>query len=372
MKTFMKAAAVAVAVVVTGCGGGDKAVVPQASAAQQAVRKPVGVRAVTPATQLEASVLKATGSVRSKQSATLSAQASGTLTRVSVDVGDTVKRGQVLAQLDTSNARIAVNQARASKAAADAALDGATSEVERTRVLARSGSLPRASLDKAEVGFRQAQAQAQQAAAALDSAQESVRDATLTAPFDGVITSKSRNQGDYVSPGTAIFGLVNTQALEVRAPVPESLVDRVSVGTVVKGTLNPSGAPFEAKVKSLGATIDEQTRTVEVLAEVLPPKDAGARLRAGALVELDFSSVAASDNAPEQAGLFLPTQAVNARGQQGFVWVVQDGKAQRRDVKVERVLPGFVRVVQGLGSADRVVADASLPLQDGTALQVVQ
>lgn len=371
MKTFMKAAAVAVAVVATGCGGGDKAVVPRASAAQVA-QKPVGVRAVTPATQLESSVLKATGSVRSKQSATLSAQASGTLTRVSVDVGDTVKRGQVLAQLDTSNSRIAVNQARASKAAADAALDGATSEVERTRVLARSGSLPRASLDKAEVGFRQAQAQAQQAAAALDSAQESVRDATLTAPFDGVITSKSRNAGDYVSPGTAIFGLVNTQALEVRAPVPESLVDRVSVGTVVKGTLNPSGAPFEAKVKSLGATIDEQTRTVEVLAEVLPSKDAGARLRAGALVELDFSSVAASNNAPEQAGLFLPTQAVNARGQQGFVWVVQDGKAQRRDVKVERVLPGFVRVVQGLGTADRVVADASLPLQDGTALQVVQ
>ncbi|AFE10874.1 efflux transporter RND family, MFP subunit [Corallococcus coralloides DSM 2259] len=372
MKTFMKAAVVAVAVVATGCGGNDKAVVPQASAAQQVVQKPVGVRAVTPATQLEASVLKATGSVRSKQSATLSAQASGTLTRVSVDVGDTVKRGQVLAQLDTSNARIAVNQARASKSAADAALDGATAEVERARVLAQSGSLPRASLDKAEVGFRQAQAQAQQAAAALDSAQESVRDAALTAPFDGVITSRSRNQGDYVSPGTAIFGLVNTQALEVRAPVPESLVDRVSVGAVVKGTLNPSGAPFEAKVKSLGATIDEQTRTVEVLAEVLPAKDAGARLRAGALVELDFSSAAASDIPPEQAGLFLPTQAVNARGQQGFVWVVQDGKAQRRDVKVERVLPGFVRVVQGLGPAERVVADASLPLQDGTALQVVQ
>jgi multidrug efflux pump subunit AcrA (membrane-fusion protein) len=80
----------------------------------------------------------------------------------------------------------------------------------------------------------------------------------------------------------------------------------------------------------------------------------------------------ASDGAPGQAGLFLPAQAVNAKGQQGFVWVVRDGKAQRRDVKVERMLPGFVRVVHGLGSEERVVADASLPLQDGTALQVVQ
>ncbi|WP_375757274.1 efflux RND transporter periplasmic adaptor subunit [Corallococcus exercitus] len=371
MKMFMKAAAVVAAVVATGCGGGEKAVVPRAPAAQLA-QKPVGVRAVTPATQLEANVLRATGSVRARQAATLSAQGSGTLTRVSVDVGDTVKRGQVLARLDTSNARIAVNQARASKAAADAALDGATAEVERARVLAQSGSVARSALDKAEVGFRQAQAQAQQAAAALDSAQESVRDATLTAPFDGVITSRGRNEGDYVSPGTAIFGLVNTQSLEVRAPVPESLVDRVTVGAVVKGTLNPSGAPFEAKVKSLGATIDEQTRTVEVLAEVIPAKEGGARLRAGALVELDFSQAAAPSGAEAEAGLFLPTQAVNARGQQGFVWVVQDGKARKRDVKVERVLPGFVRVVDGLGPAERVVADASLPLQDGTALQVAQ
>ncbi|MFP2924704.1 efflux RND transporter periplasmic adaptor subunit, partial [Pyxidicoccus sp. 3LG] len=294
------------------------------------------------------------------------------LTRVSVNVGDTVKRGQALAQLDTSNARIAANQARAAKAAADAALDGAKTELERARVLAQSGSLPRASLDKAEVGHRQAEAQAAQAAAALDSAQEALRDATLTAPFDGVITSRSRNEGDYVSPGTAIFGLVNTQALEVRAPVPEALVDRVKVGTVVKGTLNPSGAPFEARVTSLGATIDEQTRTVEVLADVVPAKDAGVKLRAGALVELDFSATMASDDAQGQAGLFLPTQAVNAKGQKGFVWVVRDGKAQRRDVQVERVLPGFVRVMQGLGADERVVADASMPLQDGTALQVVQ
>jgi RND family efflux transporter MFP subunit len=371
MKMTLKAAAVAVAVVAAGCGG-SKPVAPPPTAAQ-AVQKPVGVRAVTPAAQLEASVLQATGSVRARQAATLSAQVSGTLTRVSVDVGDTVKKGQVLAQLDTSNARIAADQARAARAAADAALDGATTELERARTLAQSGSLARSALDKAEVGHRQAKAQAEQAAAVLANAQEALRDASLTAPFDGVITTRSRNEGDYVSPGTAIFGLVNTQALEVRAAVPEAFVDRVQVGSLVKGTLNPSGAPFEAKVRTLGATIDEQTRTVEVLADVQPSKDAGkAPLRAGALVELDFSATLGSDSEQGQASLFLPAQAVQAKGQQGFVWVVQDGKAQRRDVKVERVLPGFVRVVQGLGPAERVVADASLPLQDGTAVQVLQ
>jgi multidrug efflux pump subunit AcrA (membrane-fusion protein) len=156
----------------------------------------------------------------------------------------------------------------------------------------------------------------------------------------------------------------------VRAMVPEAVVDRVKVGAVVKCTLNPSGAPFEAKVANLGAVIDPQSRTVEVLADVLPSKD-GTVLRPGALVELDFSAAAGGEG-PAMAGLFLPSQAVNAKGQDGFVWVVQDGKAVRRDVKVQRVLPGYVRVLSGLEAKDQVVADASLPLQDGTALQVVQ
>ena len=148
-------------------------------------------------------------------------------------------------------------------------------------------------------------------------------------------------------------------------------MDRVKVGGLVKGTLNPSGAPFEAKVANLGAVIDPQSRTVEVLADVLPSKE-GTIVRPGALVELDFSASAGGEGAQDLAGLFLPSQAVSAKGQEGYVWVVQDGKAVRRDVKVQRVLPGYVRVLSGLEAKDQVVADASLPLQDGTALQVVQ
>jgi RND family efflux transporter MFP subunit len=368
VKAVLAAAVVAVAA--AGCGGGNKPALPQGN---EAAASAVGVRALAPATKLEASVLQATGTVRSKQEATLSAQVSGTLTRVNVKVGDKVKKGQVLAQLDTSNIRIAVEQARAAKAAADASLDGATTEVERARTLAQGGSLARAGLDKAEVGFRQAQAGAAQAAAALKNAEEMLRDATLVAPFDGVITTRTKNVGDFVAmtPPTAIFGLVDVEGLEVRAMVPEAVVDRVKVGSVVKGTLNPSGAPFEAKVANLGAVIDPQSRTVEVLADVLPPKD-GTVLRPGALVELDFSAAAGGEGPQDMAGLFLPSQAVSAKGQDGFVWVVQGGKAQRRDVKVQRVLPGYVRVLSGLEAQDQVVADASLPLQDGTALQVVQ
>lgn len=114
----MWVAAVLAAVMMTGCGKGGAA---PALPAQQGAAA-MGVKAIAPATELEASMTRVTGQVRSKQEATLSPQATGTIAKMLVKVGDKVKKGQVLAVLDTSNVAIGVEQARAVKAAADAAL----------------------------------------------------------------------------------------------------------------------------------------------------------------------------------------------------------------------------------------------------------
>ncbi|MDC0707859.1 efflux RND transporter periplasmic adaptor subunit [Stigmatella sp. ncwal1] len=362
-------AAAMVAVTVGGCSGGANAKAALPAADTTAAPNALGVKAIAPATQLDANVMQATGQLRSKQEAVLSSRASGPLTRVLAKVGDRVKKGQVLAQLDTDSLQIGVEQAAAARSAASALLDGATIDVERARKLATSGSLAQSGLDKAEVGFRQAQAQAAQAAAAYKNAQQMLRDASIVAPFDGVITARNKNVGDMVNNSASIFGIVDTEGLEVRVQVPESIIDRIQPGSIATGTLNPSGARFEAKVTNLGAIIDTQSRTVEVLADVVPGK-AETTLRPGALVELDFAAAAAEGE--DGKGLFLPAQAVSSKGQQGFVWVVQDGRVQKRDVKVQRVLPGYVRVVEGLTSQEQVVADASLPMKDGTAVRVVQ
>ncbi|ADO72335.1 efflux RND transporter periplasmic adaptor subunit [Stigmatella aurantiaca] len=362
-------AAAMVAVTVGGCSGGANAKAALPAADSTAAPNALGVKAIAPATKLEANVMQATGQLRSKQEATLSPRASGPLTRVLVKVGDRVKKGQLLAQLDTDALQIGVEQAAAARSAGAALLDGATIDVERARKLATSGSLAQSGLDKAEVGFRQAQAQAAQASAAYKNALQALRDASIVAPFDGVITARNKNVGDMVNNGTAIFGIVDTEGLEVRVQVPEAIIDRIQLGSVASGTLNPSGARFEAKVTTLGAVIDTQSRTVEVLADIIPGK-AEATLRPGALVELDFAAAAAEGD--DGKSLFLPAQAVSSKGQQGYVWVVQDGRVLKRDVKVQRVLPGYVRVVEGLNSQEQVVADASLPMKDGTAVRVVQ
>lgn len=357
-------AAVVTAAVVTGCGkGSDKPALP----AEQGTTA-VGVKAITPATELNASITRVTGSVRSKQEATLSAQATGTLAKMHVKVGDKVKKGQTLAVLDTSNVAIGVAQARAVKDAADAALQLATSNLERVRKVAEAGGVAASGLEQAEIGQRQAAAQAAQTAAALRMAEENLRDMAILAPFDGVITARMKSVGDTVvmAPPTAIFTLVDTTGLEVRALVPESVVDRVKPGSRTQGTVSPSGMRFEVQVAVVGSVVDTTNRTVEVLADVVG--ESATPLRPGSLVELDFSDAGEADD----KGLFLPAQAVSANGQQGFVWVVQDGTVRRRDVRVERVLPGYVRVLQGLAAEERVLADATLNVKEGTAVRVVQ
>ncbi|WAM30316.1 efflux RND transporter periplasmic adaptor subunit [Myxococcus sp. NMCA1] len=352
------------AVVTTGCGkASNKPALPE-----QTGPAALGVRAITPATELSGDVTRVTGQIRSKNEAVLGPQATGTISKMNVRVGDKVKKGQVLAVLDASNVAISVEQARAVKQAADAALELATSSLERTRKVAESGGVAAAGLDQAVIGQKQAAAQAAQAAAGLRLAEEMLRDHSITAPFDGVITARTKNIGDSVAvtPSTPVFSIVDTTGLEVRAQVPESVVDKVRVGSKTHGTVSPSGARFDVQVSVVGAVVDATNRTVEVLADVVG--EPSTALRPGALVELDFSTVGEADD----KGLFLPTQAVSARGQEGFVWVVQDGTVRKRDVRVERVLPGYVRILQGLGVDERVLADSSLDVKEGTAVRVVQ
>ncbi|AKQ67133.1 Efflux transporter, RND family, MFP subunit [Myxococcus hansupus] len=352
------------AVVTTGCGkASNKPALPEQTGATA-----MGVRAITPATELSADVTRVTGQIRSKHEAVLGPLTTGTLAKMNVRVGDKVKKGQVLAALDASNVVISVEQARAVKQAADAALELATSSLERTRKVAESGGVAAAGLDQAVIGQKQAAAQAAQAAAGLRLAEEMLRDHSIIAPFDGVITSRTKNIGDSVAmtPSTPIFTLVDTTGLEVRAQVPESVVDKIRVGGKTHGTVSPSGARFDVQVAVVGAVVDTTNRTVEVLADVVG--EPSSALRPGALVELDFSNLSDADD----KGLFLPTQAVSARGQEGFVWVVQDGTVRKRDVRVERVLPGYVRILQGLAADERVLADSSLDVKEGTAVRVVQ
>jgi RND family efflux transporter MFP subunit len=311
-------------------------------------------------------VLRATGEVRARHEAVLSAEASGRIARYLVDVGSAVKKGQVLMELDASGPRIQLEQARAARAVADAAHRNAVANLGRVEALARGDAASAASLESAQIGEQQAAAALQQAQAAVAAAEDQLRKNAVRAPFDGVVTARHKSVGEYVAmtPPTPVLAVVDVASVELRAAVPETVVDLLAPGAELEATVSPSQKPFRARVRTIGAAVDAAGRTVDVRADpVGPPMK---ELRPGALVEVRLGAAKAG-----QAGLFLPAETVQAANGKSFVWAVVGGAAARRAVDVERLSPGLVRVKTGLGPDDVVVAAGGAGLAEGARVRVI-
>lgn len=335
----------------------------------QAEQPAVAVRAERPRERLEGETARATGELRAKLQATVSAKAAGTILRVRAQVGDRVRKGDAIVELDPATVAIQLDQARAARKMALAVRDNARSDLGRTEQLAQAEAAAPAVLDKARAGAQQADASVEQADAQVRLLEQTLRDLVVRAPFDGIVTSRARNVGDYVAmmPPTPIATVVAADALEVRLSVPEGLVDPLKQGVVLRGRSIPGGAPFEATVTSVGATVDPQTRSVEVLADVRPAAGASAgALRSGGLAEVDLGGSSAAE------GPFVPAQAVVREGPRRFVWVAEGGVARRREVQAEPVTPQWTRVRAGVGAGDAVVVEGVAGLTDGARVAVAQ
>ena len=335
----------AAAVLAAACGArAEKVALPASSASGGRA-----VRVTHPAARIETGLARATGTVRAREDAVLSAKATGQIARVRVQVGDRVKAGAVLAELDPANARIAVENAKALERLAAARLAEAEREVARGKVLYEGEGMPRAAWDQVQTGREVAAAQLDQARAAVRQAEQALRDTTIVAPFAGVVTAKYRNAGDTVTmmPVSPILALTDVERLELRLAVPEALEPAVQVGQRVVAVTAPGGLRVQARVRTKGAVVDPVNRTVEVLADVLD----GVKLRPGAIVNADFGSFG------EGGGLFLPATAVRTDGKASWILVVAGGKAERRDVVVQPVHPGTVVVRRGVAPDAAVIVD---------------
>jgi len=332
------------AALATACSGRtEKATLPPIAAAARSVR------VVRPSGQIETGLARATGTVRAREDAVLSAKATGQIKRIRVEVGDRVKAGAVLAEMDATNAAIALQNARAMERLAAARLAEAEREVARSKVLLEGQGMAQSAFEQVQTGREIAAAQLDQARAAVRAAEQQVQDATITAPFGGVITAKLRNAGDTVTmmPVSPIVAVTDVDHLEVRLTVPEALEPAIRPGQQIEGTTTPGGRRFQAKVRVKSAVVDPVTHTVEVLADVVR----GEGIRPGTLVTADFGRFG------EGGGVFLPATAVQSDGKSSWVFVVQAGKAERREIVVQQVHPGTVVVKQGLAPDAEVILD---------------
>lgn len=242
----------------------------------------------------------ATGSLFPKAEAQLAPNASGVISKISVNEGDRVKKGQIVVQLDPRDASLRLQQARASLDAAQVGLRGVQVEYDRTKTLFEQNAIPKAIWDQVQTRFDGAKVGVQQAQVAVSMAAKMATDTTLRSPIDGVVTAKLKNVGEMATmmPPTVVIVIQDQSSLELRFRVPERELPHLEVGKEVAARIGGLDVRRSAKIQRVNPTIDPRTRTLEVVAVI---DNTDRALRPGVLVEVDYRGSVTAGSASEPA-----------------------------------------------------------------------
>ena len=305
--------------------------------------------------------LAANGNVAAWQEAVVGAEATGLrLTEVRANVGDVVRKGQVLARFSPAAPQADVAQARANLLEAQATAAEAAANADRARSLQTTGALSASQINQYVTLEKTAQARVDALKSTLGSQQLRLGFAQVLAPDDGVISARTATVGAVVGNGAELFRMIREGRLEWRAEVTSRELARITVGTPVRVTL-PGGQTTPGSVRMVAPTVDAQTRMGLVFVDL--PK-AGVAAKAGMFAkgEFDFGS---------STGLTLPQQAVVVRD--GFSYVFQlntDQRVAQRKVQAGRRLGDRIEVM-GLAADAVLVASGAGFLNDGDLVRVV-
>lgn len=316
-------------------------------------------------------LLDATGYVVARRQATVGPKIAGKLRDVLVEEGMRVEAGQIIAHLDDSNALATLNQAKATFDQAETVASDARPVFERSRAQIEKGLISHETHDNARLTFDQAQTAVAVARAALAVARQSADDTVVTAPFSGVVTAKAAQAGEIISPlsagagftRTGIATIVDMDSLEVDVDVSENFINRVRSDQHCEITLNAyPDWQIPGHVIAVVPQADRTKATVPVRISI-DQRDPRVLPEMGARVA--FLGDAKKDRVAARAGVMVPSEAVAIAGAQGTVFVVRDGRVERRVVTLGSKAAGGQILVSGIASGETVAVSGLDKLADG-------
>lgn len=260
---------------------------------------PTTAAATAQAGQESSPFYEVSATAQAARTARLSAKGGGILRKIRVREGETVKTGQALAILDTTDIALRAQSAAVAHAQALEALKNAKSDLDRANMLFDAGALPDQTIEKAQMGLKMAELQVQAAKVGMQMTQQALADATLVAPFNGVITKVMAEEGQMITqmPPVIIFVLADVDTLEVRAAIPERRLGGVKVGTPARVILPAVGEQIDAKVDRIAEVLDPMTRSAEAIVRI---DNRTRKLPGGLYARLQFPTIPteASDDKP--------------------------------------------------------------------------
>ena len=286
----------------------------------------------------------------------MSFRVAGKLIERNVRLGDSVRKGQVVARLDPVDAQ---KQSASAKAALDAAehrLVFAKQQLDRDQAQFAQNLIAVNQLEQTQDAYAAALAEHEQSAAQLVVARNNLQYNTLAADHDGLITSENADTGQVVSAGQAVYGLAWTGDTDVILDAAAGDLGRIAVGQAASVTFPAlPGRRFEAHVREVAPAADPQSRTYRVKLTLAEP---GAAVRFGMTGDATLSRVASARNAPSEAPVFkVPATAIFHHGKDPAVWVIRptDSTLELRPVTVGSYSERGTIVTGGLRDGDNVV-----------------
>jgi len=324
------------------------------------------VALVQPKSSMLTIKLAANGSVAAWQEASVGAEANGLrVAELHAQVGDTVKRGQLLANFAAESVQADVALARAAVAEAQANAAEAAANADRARAVQGSGAISAQQVNQYLTQEQTGKARVESAKAQLDSQLLRLKNTQLLAPDNGVISARTATVGAVVGAGTEMFRLIRQGRLEWRGEVTSAELGRIAPGTSVLVTA-PSGAQMKGKVRSLAPTVDAATRNGLVyvdLPDAAPKVTNSFKPGMYARGEFELGS---------SGGLTVPQTAVVVRD--GFSYVARvgtDSRVAQLKVQTGRIVGDQIEIQSGVKPEDKLVASGGSFLSDGDLVKVV-
>jgi RND family efflux transporter MFP subunit len=351
-----------------------------AAATEAKVKEPPTVEVVTVTQAPPSQPLRLPGGTEGWYQSTIYGRVSGYITKWFADIGDRVKKDQVLAIIDTPELDAQLEAARAQLKASEAEVivreadaDFAKTTYDRWRGSAK-GVVSEQEREEKKAGYVVAQAKVKAAQAKVNLDKSNVDRLTfmtqfkkVSAPYDGVITERRIDVGDLVTAGstsntTPLFGIAQFDHIRVFSNVPQSAAGGTTVGTPAKVfTLDNASKAFEGKVARTSESIDPKARTLKVEVDLPNPQ---LRLVPGMYVQVEF-------NSKSRALVQIPAGALLFRSGGPQVAVIQpDSTIKFKDVQIGRDNGNTVEIESGLADGDRVALNINNQIEDGSKVIV--
>ncbi len=308
-------------------------------------------------------VVDASGTLVPQHHTKLTALVRGNLDSLNTDIGDKVKKGDILFQVRTVDYDLTLKKAEAGLERAEIMVKDKRREMKRVENLYKEGSTTQQAFDKAVTASEEAASDLKLRVAARDTARQALKDCTITAPYNGVITAKYIQEGEFVQPGIPVLEIMDLTTLNAEIDVSERYAGKIIPGTTVTISASAGTKPVAGNITAINPKIDLSNRTFLVKVSV---DNTDGTLQAGLFCTAQFKLPVSAGQAS------IPACALSRDRGKSNVWVIEDDKAHQIEVADNGIYNGRVWIRSGLHKGQQVVIEGAINLTEGVEVSVVQ